>query len=130
MFGRRFKLKNEYLIAVVMAVIVYSCSTPKPVVDTKDLSYLYNPLKTSINPRYSVFNETDEKSVLSVKFFSTDLYFNEANPTGTPMALMTVLVKVFNLSQGMALADTALYNLDITKDKTKLEYLYKIPLKV
>jgi GWxTD domain-containing protein len=46
------------------------------------------------------------------------------------MALMTVLVKVFNLSQGMALADTALHNLDITKDKTKLEYLYKIPMKV
>jgi GWxTD domain-containing protein len=130
MIGSRIYLRFCILIAVIVIINIYSCSTPKPAVDDKDLSYLYNPLKTPINPRYSVFNETDVSSVLSVKFFSTDLYFNEANSSGTPMALITVLVKVYNLSQGMVLADTALYNLDITKDKSKLEYLYKIPMKV
>jgi GWxTD domain-containing protein len=130
MVGRRIEFKRVYAVIFIMVAAVFSCSTPKPVVDTKDLSYLYNPLKTPINPRYSVFNESDNRSVLSIKFFSTDLYFNQANPSGMSMALITVGVRLYNLTQGLALADTALYNFDITKDKSKLEYLYKIPLNV
>ena len=130
MIGRRIDIRIVFLLTTILVVLVVSCSTPKPATDVKDLSYIYNPLKTAVNPRYSVFNESDERSVLSVKFFSTDLYFNEANPTGKPMALMTIKIRLYNLTQGMALADTALYQLDITSDKSKLEYLYKLPLKV
>jgi GWxTD domain-containing protein len=130
MFGSRTDTRPVCLLTTILVAVVVSCSTPRPAADLKDLSYLYNPLKTAINPRYSIFNESDERSILSVKFFSTDLYFNEANASGKPMALLTVNVRLFNLTHGMALADTALYNLDITNDKTKLEYLYKIPLKV
>lgn len=114
-----------FLIAAMVA-----CTIQKPPADTKDLSYLYNPLKTAMNPRYSVFNETDDKSELSVKFFSNDLYFNEANSSGIPMAMVTVGVKLFNLTHGMAISDTALVTLDIPREKSRLEYLYKLPLKV
>ena len=130
MIGKRISVKAVSLISILMVGVAFSCSTPKPVVDSKDLSYLYNPLKNSINPKYSIFNESDDQSILSVKFFNSDLYFNEANPSGVPMALMTVLVKVYNLSQGMALADTAYYDFNIAREKSKQEYLYKIPLKV
>ena len=101
----------------------------KPVFDTKDLSYLYNPIKNSINPRYGVFNQSDQVSVLSVKFFNSDLYFNEANPRGIPMAMNSVSVHLFNVSQGKKLADTAFLKLDIVKEEKRDEYLYNIPLK-
>ena len=121
-----------YILSGVVAAsfILHSCTTPKQAFDPKDLSYIYNPLKTQINPLYGVFNESDTRSVLSIKFFNNDLYFNEANPTGTPMALMSVKVNLLNLTQGNALADTAYYDLDIKKDKNTQEYLFHIPLKV
>ena len=46
------------------------------------------------------------------------------------MAMMLVSVKLFNISQGKVLADTAFYNLEIVKEEARDEYLYNIPLKV
>jgi len=117
------------LIAIIIAILT-ACSTPKSTYDPKDLSYLYNPLKNSINPRYTIFNQNSETSILSIKFFNTDLYFSEANPTGQPLAQMFVSVRLFNISQGRLLADTAYFDLNIVKDPKKNEYLYRIPLKV
>ncbi|MGQ9620733.1 MAG: GWxTD domain-containing protein [Bacteroidales bacterium] len=119
------------LIIVLLGILLLtSCVTTQPAFDPKDLSYLYNPLKTRINPRYGVFNESENRSFLSVKFFSGDLFFTEANPAGVPMARMFILVRVYNMSFGRAVVDTAYYDLDIIKEPAKEEYLYRIPLHV
>jgi GWxTD domain-containing protein len=114
--------------ALIVVLLAYACGTTKTAFDSKDLSYLYNPLKNSINPRYSVFNESEGNSVLSVKFFNNDLYFSEANPTGEPLAMILISVRMYNLTLGKALSDTAQYNLEIPKKQFKDEYLFKIPL--
>jgi GWxTD domain-containing protein len=119
------------IFAVILPVILFfSCSAPKEVYDSKDLSYIYNPTKNSINPRYNVFNQSDDVSILSVKLFTHDLYFTEANPQGIPTAQMMITVKLYNVSQGRNLADTVAYNLGIVKEKGRLEYVYDVPLKV
>jgi GWxTD domain-containing protein len=118
------------VIIIIIACLSHSCVTTKTAFDPKDLSYLYNPTKNSINPRYGVFNQSEQLSVLSVKFFNTDLYFNEANPRGIPMAMMYVSVRLFNITQGKSLADTAIFDIDIIKDNSRNEYMYRIPLKV
>jgi GWxTD domain-containing protein len=115
---------------ILIALLSHSCVAPKAVYDSKDLSYLYNPIKNSINPRYGVFNQSDQQSVLSIKFFESDLYFNEANPKGVPMAMILVSVRLFNVNEGNRLADTALYNYDIVKVASHQEYLFNIPLAV
>ncbi len=112
------------------AITLSSCKPTQSTVDSKDLSYIYNPTKNPINPRYNIVNQSDELSVLSVKFFSNDLFFSEANPQGVPTALMQVIVKLFNISQGKVLADTAVYNISIVKETGRPEYVYNIPLKV
>lgn len=117
------------MIIVLIILLSYSCKSTKQVLDSKDLSYLYNPVKNSINPRYGVINQSDQVSVLSVKFFNSDLYFNEANPKGVLMAMNTVSVHLFNVSQGKTLVDTANLKLDIVKEEKRNEYLYDIPLK-
>lgn len=130
-------MKNRNYIgyfSIIFTILFYtafiSCKSTKPVKDTKNVSYLYNPTKNPINPRYSVYNQSDETSVLSVKFFATDLFFSEANPQGVPMAMMLVNVKLYNISQGKMLTDTATLNLNIVKEKGKLDYIYNLSLNV
>ena len=118
------------LIITLSSVLFISCKTTQNTVDLKDLSYLYNPTKNPINPRYNVTNQSDSLSVLSVKFFASDLLFSEANPKGISTAMVLISVKLFNISQTKILADTAFINLSIVREAGRPEYVYKIPLKV
>ena len=116
---------------VILSVIYFtSCSTTQKAADSKDLSYLYNPTKNSINPRYNVYNQSDELSVLSIKFFATELFFSEANPQGVPTAQMLFNIKLFITDQGRRLVDTVAYNISIVKEKGRPEYVFDVPLKV
>lgn len=115
----------------MLPAIFISCSTVRQAaVDSKDLSYLYNPTKSSLNPRYSVTNESENETRLAVKFFGDELYFSEANPQGVPMASLLITVKLFRTTPQRMLADTAVYNLSILKEENRQEYTYRIPLKV
>jgi GWxTD domain-containing protein len=115
---------------ILLAGALSSCKTTQQAVDRKDLSYLYNPTKSPINPRYVVTNQTDESSELSVRFSNGDLFFSEANPQGVPTAQMILTVKLYSISQSRELTDTAVLNLSIVKETGKQEYIYSVPLKV
>lgn len=117
-------------IMLSLLVLMSSCATTKETFDPKDLSYLYNPLKTRINPRVGVLNESDNRSVLTVKFFANELFFSEANPAGVPMARMYIIARLYNMSFGRTVADTAFFEFDIIKAPDREEYIYKIPVKV
>jgi len=119
------------LFTISLFIAVFSsCKTTQQTADSKDLSYLYNPTKNPINPRYNVINQSDELSVLSVKFFANDLFFSEANPQGVPTAVILITAKLFNITQGKLLSDTAVYNISIVKEAGRPEYVYNVPLKV
>lgn len=120
-----------FIFAVILSLFALnSCKTTQHVVDSKDLSYLYNPTKNSINPKYNVYNQSDEQSVLSIKFFAADLFFSEANPKGVPTAQMLFYIRLYNVSGGRQLVDTADYNINIVQEKGKPEYVFDVPLKV
>jgi GWxTD domain-containing protein len=125
-------IRTIYLLitGILLASVLNSCKTTQQTVDYKDLSYLYNPTKSLINPRYNVINQTDESSELSVRFSGSDLFFSEANPQGVATASVLVTVKLYNMSRGKALADTAVLNLSIVKAAGTQEYIFNIPLKV
>jgi GWxTD domain-containing protein len=126
-----FSTFRTFSFLVLICTAMISCkTTQKSTVDMKDLSYLYNPTKASIKPRFAVLNESDENSTLSVKFFATDLFFSEANAQSVPMAQVLVTVKLYNLTGGMTLADTSYNDLKIIKETSRSEYVFKIPLKV
>ena len=126
-------ITNSFLSLLFFIILISTISCNKrthQAIDTKDLSYLYNPTKNIINPRYSFINKSDELTVLSVKFFANELFFSEANPQGVPTASMQIIIKVFNISQGKVLVDTANYNISIIKEGGRPEYLYNLPLEV
>ncbi|HAX93908.1 MAG TPA: hypothetical protein DCY25_08215 [Bacteroidales bacterium] len=131
--NRNNPLRNHSIIisAGLFLMFMVSCGiTKNAAVDTKDLSYLYNPTKTSFRPGFSVYNESDYLSVLTMRLPATSLFFSEANPRGVPVAQIMVTVKLYNITGGRMLADTAFLDLDIIKEEGRQEYLYKLPLKV
>lgn len=122
---------RAWIFAGLILMIMVSCGvTRNAAVDTKDLSYLYNPTKSSFRPGFSVFNESDNLSLLTVRLPASSLFFSEANPRGVPIAQLMVTVKLFNITGGRFLADTAFIDLDIIREEGRQEYLYKLPLKV
>src|SRR5450759_43623 len=118
------------ITGILSAAVFNSCKTTQQTVDYKDLSYLYNPTKSPINPQYNVTSRTDESAVLSIRFSNGDLFFSEANPQGVPTAMVLLTVKLYSMTQGKTLADTAVLNLSIVKVTGKQEYIFSIPLKV
>jgi GWxTD domain-containing protein len=127
--------RNLYSFILLTSIIVFStmwsCSTSKKTpVDTKDISYIYNPTRNSFNPAYYLNTQSDESVILAVRFLSNDLFFSEANPEGIPTAAVLISVKLFQTDQGRILADTASYNINIIRDPNRREYIYNLPLKV
>lgn len=117
-------------VIILLSAFLTSCGTSQPAFDSKDLSYLYNPSKNPVNPRYNVSLQSSESSILTVKFLPGDLYFSEANPQGLPIAVMVITVKLYDISAGRRLIDTAAYNLNIVKDEARTDYIYNVPLRV
>ena len=101
---------------ILILALLSSCTSSRIVIDPKDLSYLYNPTKNVFSPRYNVINASDDRSELSVKFFANQLFFSEANPQGIPQSEMLITVKLYNITAGRMLADTAFYNITITRE--------------
>jgi GWxTD domain-containing protein len=125
-----FKRTTVFICAAITILFfANSCRTTKPVFDLKDISYIYDPTNNLINPLFSVFNETDSLSVLSIKLFTNELYFNEANPLGVPTSMLHVTVKLYNLDLGRIIADTAVLSLDLKKEEGRQEYILNIDLK-
>ena len=125
-----YKIARRIFTLLLIITLFISCNSTRVIFDSKDLSYLYNPIKNPFYPRYNVTNESDERSDLSVKFFANQLFFSEANPQGLPIAEMLITVKLFNISRGRTLADTAFFNISIIKEEAKPEYIYSIPMRV
>ena len=121
----RFKL---YIIPAI-CLIIASCSTVKEVYDPNDLSYLYNPLKNPIHPNYRIFNTSGDISVLSLRFFTSELFFSEANAEGVPKAQLAVIYRIFNMSLGRVPIDTGIISITIRKEPGKRFYTYNFPLK-
>ena len=130
----KYKNRNRNIflwsIIFIMPLILFSCMPIQNSTDLKDLSYIYNPTKKAFNPSYVIKNISDTSSVLSIRFNPGELYFSEANPQVSSQALMLISVKLYNLNQGRQLADTAVLNTSIIKEKSKTEYICTLPLKV
>ncbi len=121
--------KNNNIVFILISMLfLASCSPVRVINDTKDLSYLYNPLKNPIHPRYQVYNSSDDISNLTVKFFNNDLFFSEANPEGVPKASLVLIYRLFNMSQGRVAVDTGFYNITIRKEQGNRQYTYSIPM--
>ncbi|MEE4115929.1 MAG: GWxTD domain-containing protein [Marinilabiliaceae bacterium] len=123
--------RDKILLIILGFLLVFSSCTPvqRDNFDPDDMSYLYNPLRNSIHPRYRVYNDNDQTSTLSVKLYANELYFSEANPEGVPIASLVFFYRLYNISQGRVPVDTALTKIDVRKVNGKRDYIYSFSLK-
>lgn len=120
---------NNILYILTGILLLTSCSTVKEMTDTRDLSYLYNPLRNPVHPRYQIYNISEDLSELAIKFFSNDLFFSEANPEGIPRAELLIIYRLYDMSQGRVSVDTGLFNINIKEKKGNRQYTYTIPMR-
>jgi len=124
------RVRSYVLAFFTVMVVVLSCKTTQPVIDTKDLSHIYNPTRAFFTPSYAIKTLSDESATLSVRFIANNLFFSEANPAGVPTAVISISTKLYKVTQGMRiLTDTSTYDISIVRDPQRPEYLYNIPLK-
>ncbi len=121
--------RRNILVIMILMLLLYSCATVNETYDPNDLSYLYNPLRNNFHPYYRIYNTDDESSELSIKFFSNDLFFSEANSEGVPKAQLVGVYKLYNMSQGRVAVDTGMFNITIRKESGLRTYFYSTPLK-
>jgi len=125
----RFNQFTISAVAIMMAVIASTCTVSRPAAtDPKDVSYIYNPANNPFNPRFRVFNDEGNRSVLSVLLQTRELFFSEANPTGEPLSSMRFTVRLYNDTQGGVLSDTVLIDLELNRDLAGPEIVTDIPL--
>ncbi|MFO7575054.1 MAG: GWxTD domain-containing protein [Bacteroidales bacterium] len=125
----RFNHLTISVLAVMMAMIASTCTVSRPAAnDPKDVSYIYNPADNPFNPRFRVYNDEGNRSVLSVLLQTRELFFSEANPTGDPLASMRFTVRLYNDTQGGVLSDTVLIDLELNRDLVGPEIVTDIPL--
>lgn len=123
------KIRNTLFLLVGIIILASCASVKKEETDSRDLSYLYNPLRNPIHPRYQVYNVSEDLSELTIKFFTNDLFFTEANPEGVPIAELIIIYRLYDMSQGRVAVDTGFYNVKIRKGQGNRQYNYTIPMK-
>lgn len=128
---RRFTYNAlKTVTAVTIMFLGYSCvSTQKTPVDTKDMSYIYNPSRNVFTPDLSIYNEGSETTVLSIGILKSEFFFSQANPEGVPMATMLVSVRLFDNTLEGVLADTSTFKYDIRRDEINGEHVFRVPLR-
>ncbi len=82
--GKLLNILKLFTGAALLTALLSSCATTKTApVDTKDLSYLYNPIRNPVNPRYIITTESENKASLGVKFFANELFFLGSQSSGS-----------------------------------------------
>ncbi len=128
-FGIRLKIL--LITSVLLSVTLSSCHnsrTSRIIADPNNLSYLYNPSKNAINPRFKVTTYSDNNALLMVKLFSGEMLFSQANESGIPQSLIEISTKLYQTTSGMVLVDTSYSDLRVNINDQLSEYIFEIPL--
>ena len=123
------RIRNIFLTLTGIVIMVSCATVQQEETDTRDLSYLYNPLRNPMHPRYQIYNASNDLSELTIKFFTNDLYFSEANPEGVPNAELAIIYRLFDMSQGRVAIDTGFFKISVRKEERHRQYTYTIPMK-
>jgi len=82
----------------------------------------------SLHPRYKVFHESDQSSILSVKVYPVELLFNQANEEGAYRAQLNIYYRLYELNGGRSLVDTGDFKYIIDMQNVRREFMANIKL--
>lgn len=104
---------------------IYSAASPR-----WNLSAIYNPASSNFHPSYRVYHDSNDRSLLLIKLFPSELLFNQANPTGEFRSQVSVQVQNYEItSDKPILVDSITYNYSLKQENIGRRFLSQIPFK-
>jgi GWxTD domain-containing protein len=119
-------------IIVLLIILASSCNPAKVTKVDRNLSYSYNPTTSTLNPKFDVFHNNPNTSILTFKLFTAELLFNEANPESELRAEFLINLKMFEVDSkgiGKSIVDSTLLKFEIPKEKSTGRFLTDIEIK-
>lgn len=83
-------------------VLLGACATTEETTRETPVGYLaslYNPSQLSLHPEYSIFHESDDYSVLSIRAYPSELRFNQANEESEYRAMLSIRYRLIRLDE-------------------------------
>ncbi|MBN1950033.1 MAG: GWxTD domain-containing protein [Bacteroidales bacterium] len=95
-----------------------------------NLGEIYNPASSQLHPSYRVYHHMDDRSILLVKLFPSELLFNQANESGVFMSKVSVQLQAYEIRENNPiLVDSITYTYDIRQENVGRRFLTQIPFK-
>ena len=133
---------SEYIIRTLLIIIVIpimcsSCgflgirpTTENVNTDPNDLSYIYNPSRNTLNPRFNVITKSDREATLGIMLIRNELLFSEANESGSLQSSVDIYVRLFNVTNNRIHTDTLHTTINLRFNEELPEYIVDIPLRI
>jgi GWxTD domain-containing protein len=127
---RDLMMKSFKKIAIpfLFLMLFSACASKKTIDSARNLAYLYNPSMSALHPRYLVYHESDQSSVLSVKVYPVELLFNQANEAGEYRAQLDIYYRLYEINGVRTLVDTGDFSYFINMNNVRREFVANIPL--
>ncbi|MFW5699722.1 MAG: GWxTD domain-containing protein [Bacteroidota bacterium] len=107
------------ILFFLLLIGIAACGPQKIVKIDRNLSYIYNPGTSPLNPRYVVFHDNENTSNVTGKIFPNELLFNQANPENELQARLEIRYELYELDdegQVKNLNDSARFRYTLRKE--------------
>ncbi len=112
-------------------LLIAACSTLYNTTGPRwNLAAIYNPLSSHFHPAYRVYHDSDDKSLLLIKLFPSELLFNQANASGELRSEVSIQVQNYEITDSKpVLVDSITYSYILKKENVGRRFLSQIPFK-
>ena len=123
------KLKHNILFGIFLLILMGCFPLYNNFTTTQNLADIYNPSSTTIHPKFLVYHQDDNTTLLYMYIYSPELWFTQIFSQGTPEAKLKIQYKIMKSFENDMPIDTATIILTIKKSRTNLSLVTYLKLK-
>ena len=125
-----FNKNNLLFISIILLISTFSCISYNYSISNRNVAYLYQAGKTSINPQFLIYHVSDTISSLFFKINEKELHFLEANENYKKRARIKIFYQIFSSLDSYDLIDSASSVIEIKKSNISEDFVSYIPLHI
>ncbi len=120
-------------ISLIIFLLLNSCTQSKKIqLNDGDLSNIYNPSRSNLNPLFNIHNINDSSSIIYLRISPSELLFSEANEMSESRAILGIEFSIFHVednSNNLVLRDSASFRKFLYRKDVRTSYFTALPLK-
>lgn len=122
-----------YISGLLLALFILSaCRTNNPGVQERDLSDIYNPSRSTLNPSYTLYHVNDSNSVIYIRVFPAELLFSQANEQGQMLAKLKISYRISQAGENLTeimMTDSGSTIKTLNRNEVRNSFFSAIPVK-